>query len=179
MAQPRLIGVVGRKNAGKTTLLVLLAAALDRKGLAVATLKHGHHPAAADREGKDTWRHYHEGRARQVLIESPGQRVLFERTPGELGPFALARRYLDAADVVLVEGFKRYALPKIEVHRTALGAPPLMLADPDLPGPWVALLTDDRDCRAACPVLLFSDTSWLNNLTHLALEQAMPLDQAP
>jgi molybdopterin-guanine dinucleotide biosynthesis protein B len=173
------MAIVGRKNAGKTTLLVLLAAALVRRGLDVATLKHGHHPAAADQEGKDTWRHYHEGRAGRVLIEAPGQRVLFERTSREEGPVALARRYLADADIILVEGFTRHPIPKIEVHRSALAAPPRMLAEPSLPGPWVALLTDDPAPQPPCLIYYFSDTSWLNALTRLAMEQSLPLSAAP
>jgi molybdopterin-guanine dinucleotide biosynthesis protein B len=179
MAIPRLISIIGRKNAGKTTLLVALAAAFVRRGLDVATLKHGHHPAAADQQGKDTWRHYHEGGARRVMIESPGGRVLFERTPSESDPFTLARRYLDGADIILLEGFKHFPIPKIEVHRQAIQQPPLAVTDPGLPGGWVALLTDQRDIRVSCSCFLFSDTSWLQMLATVALDKALPLDQAP
>lgn len=177
MARTRLIGIVGRKNAGKTTLLVALAAYYTRRGMRVATLKHGHHPASADREGKDTWRHYHEGNASQVLIESPGQRVLFERTPDESDPFSLCRTYLAGADVILIEGFKRFALPKIEVHRREIGRP-LLEAD-DVPGPWIALVTDDGAVKAPCATFRFNDTSWLQSLTTIALDRALALDEAP
>ena len=179
MADPRLISIVGRKDAGKTTLLVALSAAFARRGSRVATLKHGHHPAAADREGKDTWRHYHEGRAAQVLIESPGQRVLFERTEQEADPFTLARTYLAGADIILIEGFKRFPIPKIEVHRKALALPPLITAEQDLPGPWIALVTDDASVRVPCAVFRFSDTSWLQTLSSVALDGALPLSHAP
>lgn len=179
MADPRLISIIGRKDAGKTTLLVALSAALARRGTHVATLKHGHHPAAADQKGKDTWRHYNEGKATQVLIESPGQRVLFERTDEESDPFTLVRTYLAGADVILIEGFKRYPIPKIEVHRKSLGQPPLITTDPDLPGPWVAVVTDDASLRVSCSLFRFSDTSWLQTLSAVALSGALLLSDAP
>jgi len=61
MASPRLISIVGRKNAGKTTLTVALAAEFVRRGKRVMTIKHGHHGTSADTEGTDSWRHFHEG----------------------------------------------------------------------------------------------------------------------
>ena len=84
------------------------------------TIKHGHHPADVDRPGSDSWRHFNEGRAERTLMVSPTLRVLFERSPDDYDPIGLARRYMDGADLVLVEGFKRAPLPKIEVFRTAV-----------------------------------------------------------
>lgn len=126
MAPTRIISIIGRKDAGKTTLVVALAAEFNRQGKKVATIKHGHHPAALDTEGTDTWRHYHEGHARRTLIESPGQRVLFERTESDGDPETLAREYMQGMDLVIVEGFSRSTLPKIEVHRSKLHPAPLL-----------------------------------------------------
>src|SRR5438034_8016414 len=89
-----MMSIIGRKNAGKTTLLVALAAELVRRKFRVMTIKHGTHPADTDQRGKDSWRHWHEGHAERVLMEGPGQRVLWERTEQESDPIALARRYL-------------------------------------------------------------------------------------
>src|SRR6266516_319689 len=125
VAATRMISIIGRKNAGKTTLLVALAAELVRRKFRVMTIKHGTHPADTDQRGKDSWRHWHEGRADRVLMEGPGQRVLWERTEHESDPVALTRRYLEGAEIVLVEGFKGAPLPKIEVYRLAAGPEPL------------------------------------------------------
>src|SRR5439155_26463746 len=125
VAATRMFSSIGRKNAGKTTLLVALAAELVRRQFRVMTIKYGTHAADTDQRGKDSWRHWHEGRAERVLMEGPGQRVLWERTAQESDPVALARRYLEGADIVLVEGFKRAPLPKIEVYRLAAGPEPL------------------------------------------------------
>ena len=112
MAATRIISVIGRKNAGKTTLTVALASELARRGHRVMTIKHGHHPADADRHGSDTWRHFHEGRAERVMIASPDLRVLFERTSDSYDPIGLARQYMQGADIVLTEGYKSSALPE-------------------------------------------------------------------
>src|SRR2546429_5122358 len=170
-----MISIIGRKNAGKTTLLVALAAEPARRKFRVMTIKHGTHPADMDQRGKDTWRHWHEGNAERVLMEAPGERVLFERTPQESDPVTLARRYLDGADIVLVEGFKRAPLPKIEVYRLAAGPHPLF--DPAIhdPGDWVAMVTDHTKYRADFPVFRFSDTSLLGTNAHLPLDRAQIL----
>ena len=133
MSATRMISIIGLKNAGKTTFLVALAAELVRRKFRVMTIKHGSHPADMDQKGKDTWRHWHEGKAERVLMESPGQRVLFEHTEREADPITLARAYLSDADIVLVEGFKRAPLPKIEVYRKVAGPRPVF--DPALHDP--------------------------------------------
>jgi len=168
----RIISVIGRKNAGKTTLTVALASELGRRGRRVMTIKHGHHPADVDRPGSDTFRHLHEGRAERVLIASPDLRVLFERTPDDYDPIGLARRYMDGGDIVLVEGYKHAPLPKIEVFRRAIGGHPLY--DPAAPnaGEWVALVVDDPELQAECRVLHFQDTMWLQTLATIAWERA-------
>jgi molybdopterin-guanine dinucleotide biosynthesis protein MobB len=174
VAATRIVSIIGRHNAGKTTLLVALAAEYHRRKLRVMTLKHGSHPATLDREGKDTWRHWHEGKAERVLLEGPGERVVFERTTRESDPIALARRYLDGADIVLAEGFSAHPLPKVEVHRGVCG-PPLYDPAAERAGDWIALLSDDPGFRAPIPVFRFSDTSWLMTLANLAWDRAKVL----
>ena len=176
MAATRIISVIGRKNAGKTTLAVALASELVRRGHRVMTIKHGHHPADADREGSDTWRHFHEGRAERVLIASPLLRVLFERSPDNYDPIGLARQYMQGADIVLTEGYKAAPLPKIEVYRKAAGNSPLYNPTAQNAEQWVAIVTDDPDFSATCPVLHFQDTIWLQLLANLAWERSLTLE---
>src|SRR2546425_10659850 len=109
---------------------------------------------------------------RSVLMEAPGERVLFERTAQEADPIALARRYLDGAEIVLVEGFKRARLPKIEVYRLAAGPEPIFDAKLHQSGEWVAMVTDNPAYRAEFPVFRFSDTAWLVTLANLAWDRA-------
>ena len=167
-----MISIIGRKNAGKTTFLVALAAELVRRKFRVMTIKHGTHAADMDQKGKDTWRHWHEGKAERVLMEGPGQRVLFEHTESESNPITLARQYLAGADIVLVEGFKRAPLPKIEVYRKVAGPRPVF--DPAVhdPADWVAIVTYDPGLRAPFPVFRFNDTAWLVTIASLAWDRA-------
>jgi molybdopterin-guanine dinucleotide biosynthesis protein MobB len=176
VASTRIISIIGRKNAGKTTLAVALATELGRRKYRVMTIKHGHHPADVDRKGSDTWRHFHEGHAERVLISSPDLRVLFERSHDDYNPIALARRYMEGADIVLAEGFKQAPLPKIEVHRRAVADRPLFDPSASNAGEWVAIVTDDPDLECECPVLHFHDTIWLQLLAGLAWERSLVLD---
>ena len=176
MAATRMISVIGRKNAGKTTLLVALAAELDRRKFRVMTIKHGTHKADLDQRGKDTWRHWHEGKAERVLLEAPGERVLFERTSQESDPISLARRYHEGADIILVEGFKRAPLPKIEVYRLVAGPDPVFDPTVHAASDWVAMVTDNPTYRAPFPVFRFNDTAWLVNVANIAWDRAKILD---
>jgi molybdopterin-guanine dinucleotide biosynthesis protein MobB len=174
----RIISVIGRKNAGKTTLVVALSAELVRRGRRVMTIKHGHHPADVDKPGTDSWRHFNEGRAERTIIAAPSVRVLFEHAPDDYDPIGIARRYLSDADLVLAEGYRAAPLPKIEVFRRAAGDHPIF--DPSAPNAreWVALVTDEWDRPSADGgpmVLRFSDTIWLHTLASLAWERALPL----
>jgi len=171
VAATRIVSIIGRQNAGKTTLLVALAAELRRRKFRVMTIKHATHQMQLDVEGKDTWRHFQEGHAERVLLEAPGERVLFERTAGTGEPVALAERYLSGADIVLCEGFTAAPLPKIEVSRRVAG-PPLWKAESAGARDWIAMVTDDASFRADFPVFRFSDTSWLVTLGNLAWDQA-------
>jgi molybdopterin-guanine dinucleotide biosynthesis protein len=103
--------------------------------------------------------------------------VLFERSADDYDPIALARRYMEGADLVICEGYKRAALPKIEVWRKAIGGSPLYDPAAANAGEWVALMTDDREIGAGdrCPVLAFSDTNWLQTLANIAWERALVL----
>lgn len=150
-----------------------LTSELVRRKHRVMTIKHGHHPADVDRQGSDSWRHFHEGQAERVLIASPELRVLFERSSDDYDPIGLARRYMDGADIVIAEGFKAAPLPKIEVYRRAVADKPLYNPRATNAREWVAILTDDPDFQAESTVLHFNDTIWLQLLASLAWDRAL------
>ena len=171
MAATRILSIVGRKNAGKTTLTVALAAEYVRRGKRVMTIKHASHPAAVDTPGTDSYRHFHEGRAERVLIASPEMRVVFERSPDDEDPVTLARRYLDGADIVLVESFSSHPLPKIEVFRTVAAKTPLFDPKSDAADQWLAIL-NERHLDSDCLMLRFPETMWLQFLANIGWDGA-------
>ena len=135
----RVFGIVGFKDNGKTTLLVRLVAHLVGLGLRVSTVKHAHHAVDIDQPGKDSFRHREAG-AREVILATSRRWALVHELHDEAEP-ALADLVarLAPADLVLVEGFKAFPHPKLEVHRAARGTPLLATADPTI----VAVATDE------------------------------------
>ena len=176
MSATRIISIIGRKNAGKTTLSVALASELVRRGHRVMSMKHADHPAQVDQPGVDSWRHFHEGRAERVLLVSPEMRVLFERAKDEYDPIGLVREHLSGADIVLVEGFKRAPLPKIEVYRRAIGPRPIYDPAAESADQWVAIVTDDHAFEADRRILRFNDTMWLQLLANFAWVNALVIE---
>ncbi|MCH9015467.1 MAG: molybdopterin-guanine dinucleotide biosynthesis protein B [Gemmatimonadetes bacterium] len=176
MAGTRLVSVIGTKNSGKTTLVVALASNFVRRGNVVSTIKHGSHPATLDVEGTDTWRHFNEANVHQTMIESPGQRTLFERVEEESDPVSLVKKYMSGADLVIVEGFKKYPIPKIEIVRKENGQQPIFGSEGTRPEDWIALVTDDLTIEAPIPVIRFDHTSWLMTLSRLAWDNALVID---
>lgn len=171
----RIVSIIGHKNAGKTTLVAALSHEFKRQKRRVGTIKHSTHPIEVDRQGTDSWRHFHEGKADGVIVASPELRVSFERRMDEAGPEELARRYYMDMDVVIVEGFKTAPIPKIEVFRKEVAKAPLYNPESENAGDWLAIITDDHRYHAPCRVLHFSDTMWLTVLTALVMEQAKQL----
>jgi len=113
----KVIGFAGWSGSGKTTLVEQVVRVLTARGLAVSLVKHAHHSFDIDHRGKDSWRHRQAG-CREVLISSRNRWSLVHelRDEEELSLDELLRQ-LSPCDIVLVEGFKRAPIAKIEVHR--------------------------------------------------------------
>lgn len=134
----KVFGFAGRSGSGKTTLMERVIPLLAAGGLRVSVIKHTHHAFDVDRPGKDSYRHREAG-AVEVLLTSDTRWVLMHELRGLPEPELcgqLAR--LSPCDLVLVEGFKRQPIPKLEVHRAASGTAPLFPGDPHI----VALAAD-------------------------------------
>jgi molybdopterin-guanine dinucleotide biosynthesis protein B len=135
-APPRVLAIAGFANSGKTELICRLLPFFAARGLKVAVLKHSHHadPDLGER-GKDTWR-YRQAGARAVALAAPGLLQVTRSFAGEPGLEEALAAVAGDVDLVLVEGYKRGALPKVAVLRPEDGgeAPPY----PDL----IALVSD-------------------------------------
>jgi molybdopterin-guanine dinucleotide biosynthesis protein MobB len=130
------VAIIGRKNSGKTHLVVRLVAEFGRRGLVVSTIKHTHHhDIEPDAPGKDSFRHREAG-AHEVLVASERRWFLVHETRDESPPdLAELLARLAPCDLVLVEGYKGLAThPRIEVFRPAAGAStePLAAGDPGI-----------------------------------------------
>jgi len=127
---PRVFGFAGWSGSGKTTLIEQLIPRFRASGLRVALIKHAHHAFDIDHPGKDSYRHRHAG-CQEVLVTSGVRWALMHELGGEPElslDEAMAR--LSPADLVLIEGFKRSPIPKLEIYRPALGKPALQPSDP-------------------------------------------------
>ena len=166
MQRPPMVAIIGRKNSGKTTLVVRLAAELHRRGHRVMTIKHGAHTFNIDPSTTDTYRHYHEGHAERVAMAAPDKFALIMRWSDELGPEEIATRHMSDADIVLCEGFKRSMLPKIEIHRRAAHPAPLF-GTPDVDPSTYRAIVSDVSVDSPVPLINLEEPAWLESLADL------------
>jgi molybdopterin-guanine dinucleotide biosynthesis protein B len=149
----RIFGLAGWSGSGKTTLVVRLLPALIGRGLTVSTLKHAHHGFDVDQPGKDSWLHRQAG-AHEVMVSSASRWALMHEHRGvsESGLDALIP-HMSPVDLVIVEGFKSHAHPKLEVHRPSLDRQLLCCDDPDI----VAVASDGAVGALPVPLLPLDD----------------------
>ena len=155
----KILGFAGWSGSGKTTVIENIVPLLRQEKLAVALIKHAHHDFDIDQPGKDSWRHRRAG-CREVLITSSLRWALMHELQDE--PELTLREALSRlspCDLVLVEGFKRAAIPKLEIYRSTLGKPLLFPDDPHV----VGIATDQPGAiaGASIPVLDLSNASIL------------------
>lgn len=163
----RVLGITGWKNSGKTTLTERLVAELTRRGLKISTIKHAHHSFDIDKEGTDSYRHRQAGAA-EVAIVSGNRWALMHELRGEDEPrleAILAR--LAPCDLVLIEGYKREAHPKIEARRLdAKDTAPLTAADSNI----VAVAADHAVSGEKVPVFDLDDISAISDFIVATLQ---------
>jgi molybdopterin-guanine dinucleotide biosynthesis protein B len=148
----KVIGLAGWSGAGKTTLLSRVIPHLLAEGVRVSVIKHAHHDFDVDVPGKDSWVHRQSG-ATEVLVSSTRRWALMHELRGALEPRLpelLAK--LSRVDLVVIEGFKREPLRKIEVYRLANGKPLLFPEDPGIAG-----IATDTAVETALPSVHLDD----------------------
>lgn len=134
----KVFGITGWKNAGKTTLMERLVRHFSEQGLRVSTIKRTHHAIDLDQSGTDSFRHRQAG-AQEVMLASDARYTILSETRVD-GPPSLQDLIgrLAPVDLVLVEGFKAEAHPKIEAHRAAAAQGLIAASTPSV----MALATD-------------------------------------
>lgn len=150
----KVFGLAGWSGSGKTTLLEKLIPVMVARGIRVSTIKQTHHDVDLDQAGKDSYRHRAAG-ASEVLLTSSSRWVLLHELRGEPEPSLNEHlQRLSPCDLVLVEGFKQEAIPKLEIHRPGNGKPLLYPQNPHIiaiasdvplaaPLPWLDLNQPD------------------------------------
>jgi molybdopterin-guanine dinucleotide biosynthesis protein B len=129
MSASKMFGFAGWSGSGKTTLIEQLIPRLVARGLKVSLVKHAHHSFDIDRPGKDSWRHRQAG-CSEVMIGSGVRWALMHELRGAPEPpLAELVSRMSPCDLLLVEGFKRYDMPKLEVYRAANDKPLLHPGD--------------------------------------------------
>ena len=146
------IGFAGYSGSGKTTLIEQVIALLVLWGVKVSLIKHAHHHFDVDVPGKDSWRHRQAG-ATEVMVASDQRWALMHELRGAPEPSldALLER-LSPCDLVIVEGFKKDTIPKLEVWRREQGSPRLNADDP-----WIIALVTDEQQPGLLPCLDIND----------------------
>ena len=164
----RIIGLAGWSGSGKTTLITKLIPCLIARGVKVSTLKHAHHGFDLDQPGKDSFFHRAAG-ATEVIISSAKRWAILHELRDEAEwdlPKLVAK--MSAVDLVLVEGFKRDAFPKLEIYRAANGKPLIHPDDPHI----VAIASDVALPQVKFPTVDLND---IEAIADLLLKRAVPI----
>ena len=146
----KVFGFAGYSNAGKTTLIEALIARFVARGLRVSLIKHAHHGFDIDRPGKDSFRHREAGATEVMLVCDQRWAIMHELRDEPEPDLERQLALLSPCDLVLIEGYKSNAVPKIEVHRPANGKPFIWPENPSIvavasdvavagPLPWLDL----------------------------------------
>jgi molybdopterin-guanine dinucleotide biosynthesis adapter protein len=148
----KVFGFAGQSGSGKTTVIENLIPLFSSMSLTVSVIKHTHHSFDVDSPGKDSWRQRHAG-AKEVLLTSDIRWALMHELRGAPEPELPEQlRHLSSCDLVLVAGFKRQPIPRLEVWRLANNSPPLYPTDPNI----VAVATDAK-LDIALPIFALDD----------------------
>ncbi len=157
---PVVMAFVAWSGTGKTTLVESLVQLATQRGLAVGTIKHDAHRFEIDKPGKDSHRFFAAG-SRATLLVAEDKLALVQRheQPPEVEDLVAA--HFGTYDLVLVEGWKMSALPRIEVHRPALGRP--LLCREERHDPHLVAVASDMDVTVDVPVLDLNDPATVLN----------------
>ena len=162
----KVFGLAGWSGSGKTTLMVKLLKALIDRGFKVSTIKHTHHSVDVDRPGKDSFEHRDAG-AHEVMLTGAKRWALMRELRGDTEPeMCTLLKKMEAVDIVLVEGFKKYPHPKLEIYRPEVGKPLIAIKDKSV----IAVATDVKALpNTAVPLLDIDNVTEIADflVTHL------------
>jgi molybdopterin-guanine dinucleotide biosynthesis protein B len=109
-------GIAGWKNSGKTSLVASLVSEFNRRGLKISTIKHAHHSFDLDTPGTDSFKHRQAGAGEVVLVSANRWAIQHELNDEAEPDFATILSKLTPCDLVLVEGYKKEQIAKLEIR---------------------------------------------------------------
>jgi molybdopterin-guanine dinucleotide biosynthesis protein B len=148
----KIFGFAGYSGSGKTTLIEQLVPLLTARGVTVSLIKHAHHTFEIDQPGKDSFRHRKAGCTEVLVTSSRRWALMHELRGAPEPPLSEHVKRMSPCDLLLVEGFKREAIPKLEVYRAEVGEPLIHPHDQNV----VAIASDTR-VETALPQLQLND----------------------
>ena len=165
MGKSVVIAVSGVKNSGKTTLIETMLPLLAEAGLNVAVIKHDGHCFDPDPPGTDTGRFMAAGAAGTAIFDGEKFKIVKKQPLTEdvlIGQFP-------EADLILLEGFKHTAWPKLEVVRKGNSEAPV--SDP---ATLLALVTDlPLECPGA-PLLPLNNPQGVARFLLRLVKEGLP-----
>jgi len=144
-----IIGLAGWSGSGKTTLIKNLLPELNKINISVSTLKHAHEDFDIDKPGKDTYIHRESG-AQEVLVSSKKRFAIISNYKNKESNLYQLIGKLSPVDLIMVEGWKKENIKKIEIYRKEINKPLLALEDKNI----VAIATNDKSIKVNNVVLL-------------------------
>ncbi len=162
----KIFGFAGWSGSGKTTLIEKLIPRFTAHGLRVSLIKHAHHRFDVDQPGKDSYRHRHAG-CTEVLVSSSRRWALMHELRGREEPSLDEHiRRMSPCDLLLVEGYKRERIPKLEVYRASVGDAMLHAEDSN-----IVAIASDQQLTTALPQFQLDDAEGIAGfvLRHIGL----------
>jgi len=147
---PPAVSFIARSGTGKTTLITALIEELKGRGYKVGAIKHDAHKFEIDHPGKDSYR-FTESGADSMLISSSSKLAFVKQHRQTPEIDQLISDYFPDVDIVLVEGFKKLGLPKIEVYRQEHGGS--LLCRGERPDPALLAVATDTILDVDVPQL--------------------------
>ena len=154
-----IIGFAGWSGSGKTTLIKNIIPILKNLNISVSTIKHAHEGFEVDKPGKDSFIHRESG-AKEVLISSNKRFALMHEYQNSEKNLNELLNKLEPVDIIIVEGWKKENIKKIEVYRSCINKPLLAQKDKNI----IAIATDDRNLDITHTTILD-----LNNYNEVAI----------
>ena len=156
----KVFGISGRSGSGKTSLMIRLVPWLRARGLTISTVKQAHEGFDVDKKGKDSYEHREAG-ASEVMIASARRWALMHeyRDEPEYSMDQLLAR-MSPVDLVLIEGFRKWPHPRLEVWREETGKAPFYPEDANV----VALVSDRHVAQCPLPQLRLDDADGIGRL---------------